>query len=439
VPLLFLFLFGALLSVATARYFANLVYDQWLFDSAMTLGSQIRGSGGQTTLSLPHSAVEMLEWDRVDRVLYEVTTAHHGRIFGNASLPHLPNAKTERPVYFNGIVNDYPVRLCAVTIPVRGSEGDTATIVMAETLAKRAAVVRSITAILVPLEGFLLLIAGLSVWIAVISTLKGVERLAGDVARLDVSRLTPLESREAIPGEIAPLVEALNGLVGRLAETRDTLQRFVANAAHQLRTPLAALQLQTQRALRETDPSNRQEALRAIERGTRRLTHLTQQLLTLARSEPSSVRARAPYQVLDLAVLVREEAENWVDTALVSGIDLGYEGPDSGVSVLGDRELLVEMIGNLVDNAIRYGRGGGRVTLKLSQAPTVLAIEDDGPGIPAAEREKVLERFYRLPTSIGEGTGLGLAIASEIAARHGTKLAIEAAASGDGTIVSVRF
>jgi two-component system sensor histidine kinase TctE len=405
----------------------------------MTLASQIKGDGIEPALTLPASAIEMLEWDRIDRIFYEVTTTEHGRIFGNAFLPRPPTAQVNEPTYYDGTVGQLAVRLSAVTIHTPSSGGEAATVVVAETLAKRNAVVRSIMITIVPIEAGLLLLAGLTIWIAVSSTLRSVDRLTVDLARIQPDRLKPLESSPAIPREIVPLVDALNGLIERVVEGRNTLQRFVANAAHQLRTPLAALQLQTQRALRETDPVRRQEALTAVDKGMQRLAHLTQQLLTLARAEPTDAAASEQRQPVDLALVARQEVERWVDRAIALGIDLGYEGEGSGILVRGDQELLAELIGNLVDNGIRYGKSGGRITVRLAASPVILSVEDDGPGIPAAERTHVLERFYRLPASIGSGSGLGLAIANEIAARHEARLEIGAGEDGVGTIVTVMF
>jgi len=436
IPLLALMVVGAILSFASARYFANLVYDQWLFDSAMALASQIKGNGLQPTLTLPASAVEMLEWDRLDRIFYEVSTAHHGRIFGNAALPRPATVPRDGAVYYDGMLDDRAVRVSAVTLDVPASGGDTATVIVGETRAKRDAVVRSIMMTILPIMAGLLTLAGFSIWIAVISALRSVDRLATDLTQVQPDQLTPLAS--TVPAEIAPLVEALNGLIARVAEGRNTLQRFVANAAHQLRTPLAALQLQTQRALRETDPDRRQEALTAIDKGIQRLAHLTQQLLILARAEPTGA-ALEGLQPTDLALVARQEVERWVDTAITKGVDLGYEGPSSGVSVNANQQLIGELIGNLVDNGIRYGGSGSHVTVTLAQSPVILSVMDNGPGIPLPERTRVLERFYRLAASAGSGSGLGLAIANEIAERHGAQLKIESGKDGAGTVVSVKF
>jgi two-component system sensor histidine kinase TctE len=448
VPLLGLMLIGAVLSFIAASYFANLVYDQWLYDSAMTLATQVHGNGSQAVVALPSSAVQMLEWDRVDRVFYEVTTARGGRIFGNSKLPVPVGLRRPEAVsaglagqadttYFNIHVGQAPVRAASVTITVPDSNGDRATVTVGETIAKRNAVVRSILSAVLPIESGLLILAGISIWIAVRSTLRSMDTLAGELARVEPEALRPLVAAEPIPQEVAPLVNALNTLIARLAEARDASTRFVANAAHQLRTPLAAIQLQTQRALREPDPKQRQEALVAADKAVQRLGHLTHQLLSLARAEPGGVPAQT--EDVDVALLAREEVEHWADAAIARDMDLGYEGPIAGLCVNGDRQLLGELIGNLLDNAIRYGRPGGRITLRLLAAPLRLSVEDDGPGIPAAERGRVLERFYRLPTTAESGSGLGLTIANEIAARHGARLEITDGPGGTGTAVTITY
>ena len=236
-----------------------------------------------------------------------------------------------------------------------------------------------------------------------------------------------------------PLLSALHNLVGKLGEAQASQQRFIANASHQLRTPLAALQVQAERALREPDPVKHLAALESVLKTMTRLRHLSHQLLMLARSEPVG-NSGLVLRRLDLATLARAELEQWTDAALMQGADLGYDGPSSGVTVDGEPQLLRELIGNLVDNAIRYGGHGARITLGLHDAPRpVLTVDDDGPGIPETERALVVERFYRRSQSPGEGTGLGLAIAREIAARHGADLRIDAAPGGCGTRFTVTF
>jgi two-component system sensor histidine kinase TctE len=262
--------------------------------------------------------------------------------------------------------------------------------------------------------------------------------LSQRLSNLDAGRLEPLAEETSTPVEVRPLVGALNQLIRRLASAYEAQRRFVSNAAHQLRTPLATMQVQTERALREADPGKQAEALADIRTAMVRLKHMTQQLLTLARAEPEGARMLEMTKI-DLAELTRDALEAWTDTAIAKSVDLGYDGPVSGVFVRGEPQLLRELIGNLVDNAIRYGRKGGTVTVRLTRAPLAIAVEDDGPGIPEPEREHVTERFYRLPSSTGGGSGLGLAIAAEIASRHNAKLAISAPAEGQGTTITITF
>ena len=439
VPLLGLMLIGAALSFGAARYFAGMVHDQWLYDSAMSLASQLGYSDGDVVVDLPDEAVQMLEWDHTDRIYYEVAN-HTGHIFGNATVP-LPPDVTARPHapgprYFATVVDGIPVR--AATIFATGAGDQLATVTVAETLAKRDAVVRQIVMAILPLEFGFLLLAGVLIWFTVTTTLRSLDALSTRLSRLDVDRLEPVSDVSDVPAEVGPLVNALNHLIGRLAAASEAQRRFVANAAHQLRTPLATMQVQTQRALREADPDKQSLALADIQKAMVRLKHMTQQLLSLARAEHEPTRT-LEMQYLDIAVLVREALEPLMDAAIARDIDLGYDGPVSGVWIKAEPQLLRELLANLVDNAIRYGRSGGTVTVHVTRVPAAIAVEDDGPGIPDAERAHVTERFYRLASSPAGGSGLGLSIAAEIAARHSAQLTISTPPSGQGTLVTVAF
>lgn len=439
VPLLGLMLLGAGLSFAAARYFAAMVHDQWLYDSAMSLASQLGYTDGDVTVDLPDEAVQMFEWDHTDRIYYEIAN-HTGHIFGNARMP-LPPAVTAGPRgpgprYFATVVDGIPVR--AATIFATGAGDQLATVTVAETLAKRDAVVSHIMLAMLPLEAGFLLLAGALIWFTVTTTLRSLDALSTRLSRLDVDRLEPVSDVSDVPAEVGPLVNALNQLIKRLAAASEAQRRFVANAAHQLRTPLATMQVQTQRALREADPAKQASALADIQKAMVRLKHMTQQLLSLARAEHEPART-LEMQDLDMAALVRDALEPLMDAAIARSIDLGYDGPAAGVWIKAEPQLLRELIANLVDNAIRYGRAGGTVTVHLTRSPVSVAIEDDGPGIPDVERVHVTERFYRLSSSPAGGSGLGLSIAAEIAARHNAELKITTPPSGRGTMVSVIF
>jgi two-component system sensor histidine kinase TctE len=287
----------------------------------------------------------------------------------------------------------------------------------------------------------LILIASAFIWLAVTSSLRTLDDIAARLAGYEPEGLVPVGTVENVPSEVKPLVKSLNQLISKLSDAQDTQRRFVANAAHQLRTPLATLQVQTERALREPDPAKHSDALSHVLDAVTRLRHVVHQLLTLARSD----RTDRPNQHaltmvrLDLAELARDELERWADAAITRDIDLGYDGPEKGIEIEGEPHLLRELIGNLVDNAIRYGRPGGEATLGLTTAPVTLYVDDNGDGIPAEERTLVLERFYRRSEANGDGSGLGLAIAREISARHGARLSIRDNPCSHGTRIEVVF
>ena len=435
-------LLGAGLTFALARHFANGVFDQWLFDSASTLAAQVKATAGHAKLELPPSAVEMFEFDAVDRVFYDVVSADGQRIFGNAALPALSESPTAGvPIFYDATIQGRVVRVVAIGLQTGGGEPDAVTVQVAETTNKREALVAQILLATLSPQIVLLLLAALGIWYEVTTGMRSLDKIAARLAGYRPDQPLPLPDPLAAPAEVRPLLLALHNLVGKLGEAQASQQRFIANASHQLRTPLAALQVQAERALREPDPVKHLAALESVLKTMTRLRHLSHQLLMLARSEPVG-NPGLVLRRLDLVALARSELEQWTDAALAQGADLGYEGPtgNAGVNVDGEPQLLRELIGNLVDNAIRYGGEGARITLGLRDGPRpVLVVDDDGPGIPETERALVVERFYRRSQSPGEGTGLGLAIAREIAARHGAELRIDSAPGGRGTRVTVTF
>jgi two-component system sensor histidine kinase TctE len=263
--------------------------------------------------------------------------------------------------------------------------------------------------------------------------------VAEQIRRRHADDLEPLPTD--VPLEVVPLTAALNRLFAELDEAQSAQQRFIADAAHQLRTPLATLQVQAERALRERDPAAGTDAVGSVLTATQRLGHLVHQLLTLARVEPAG--ATRILADCDLAALARETTAHWVPAALEGDTDLGYAGPASGIVVPGDPLLLRELLNNLLDNALKYAHAPSRechVTVGVEDgASPCLWVEDDGPGIPAEAREYVLERFSRLPGNGAAGSGLGLAIVREIAARHGATVVVGAAAGDAGTRIAVNF
>jgi len=217
-------------------------------------------------------------------------------------------------------------------------------------------------------------------------------------------------------------------------------QRFVADAAHQLRTPFAGLKTQAELALRTDDIEQKQHALRHILTSTRHGTRLVNQLLALARTEPAGLGTDR-FTHIDLRQLAQECTLGWVQMALEKDIDLGYEASSKALPLLCDAPSLSEMLNNLIDNAIRYTPRGGHITVSTEYAPghALLCVEDNGPGIAPEHRERVFERFYRILGSGQSGSGLGLSIVAEVAKRHGGELTLTEGSNSCGTKFCVRF
>jgi len=284
-------------------------------------------------------------------------------------------------------------------------------------------------------------VAAVLVRYAVNRGLRPLSRLVSEIAGRSPSDLRAL-SRSGVVSEVQPLVGAMNTLLARLRALLATQQRLIADASHQLRTPLAGIKSQLDLALDADSPEQLQTALGQAHAATERTVHLSHQLLTLARAEPEAIPGDAQ-QVCDLGRLAREVAAQLVPAALVSGVEMAVDiAHGTSAQVLGDHVLLGELISNLLDNAVRYSGPGGHVTLRVVATPrgtTLLEVEDDGPGIAPDERLRVFERFYRLPGTPGEGCGLGLAIVAEIARRHGAQVSLQAGAQGRGTLARVEF
>jgi len=303
----------------------------------------------------------------------------------------------------------------------------TCTVDVAETTRKRSRAVRDVVISSLFPEILIALATIAIVWFGVKRGLAPLARLSEEIHARSASDLRPVDATQA-PSEARPLVAALNALLARADESGRNQQRFLANAAHQLRTPLAGLQAHTELVLARELPADLRSDLEQVRDATVRAGRLANQLLALARAEPGGVRAES-LAALDLKELVERNVDEWVHRAWSRNIDLGFELAEARVK--GDAMMLREAFANLVHNAIEYTPAGGHVTVRTgmrSQAGVpprpFLEVEDDGPGIPAAERGKVMERFYRVPGTAGTGSGLGLAIVREIAAAHGAELEI---------------
>ncbi len=275
------------------------------------------------------------------------------------------------------------------------------------------------------------------VWVGIQLGLRPVKKLRNEIAARSPLDLRPIVE-SSVPREIAPVVVTLNRLFGMLRTAVQSQQKFIANTAHQLRTPITGMQAQLDVLVGEPAAQPIRSRLLILQEGARQLAHSANQLLSLARADPGANMA-AKNQAVDLKAIVNEVAAKFFDRALQANIDLGVEAQH--VTIHADPSLLDDLLCNLVDNALKYTPAGGSVTASagVHKGKPFLAVEDTGPGIAQSERQRVRQRFYRLPNSPGHGSGLGLAIVDEIALLYGASLTIGTGVEGAGTKVLVVF
>ena len=424
-------------SYFTALHYANLVYDRWLIDSTRSLAQAVRAEHGLIEFDLPRVALEIFQFDEVDKTYFKVSSESEGFIGGDAALPDVapPNIGGLRLTFAN--VHGKRVRLVS-TLIAPGRPEDPVMVSVAETLVKRSTLTREILLGMAAPQIALLGIALLLGRIGVNHGLKPLTDLAEQIEARGQNNLSPVP-QSGLPREARVLVARINELLERLSNALRAQKRFVADAAHQLRTPLAAVLLHAERAERATDVMSEREALGALHRSVERAARLSAQLLALARTDPEAIAA-IELKPVDLTALARQVGEEWVRRALERDIDFGLVVPDHPVLVRGDERLLSEVLSNLIDNALRYGGSGGHVTLMVEAgSPTRLAVQDDGPGIPPEERSRIFERFYRVHNSDSDGCGLGLSIVDEIARLHNATVEVSSGANDRGSRFTVVF
>ncbi len=437
-PLGLLLIANGLLTLNQSSTTAGLVTDHNLLASARVMAQGIHVVDGVTEAVISPSAIEMLASSEHDMVYYQLR-APNGSIL--AGQPDLASGKTQidsdEAVYADSIFRGQKIRIVQVRQQVVGqATPGFATVTVGQTLVARDKLIRDLWVTSLMQQGLLVVAAAFLAWIGLKRGLAPLNRLRTAMSERRTGALTPLEAPQA-PVEVQPLVTSLNDYIARLSLLMETQRRFVANAAHQLRTPLTLLKTQATFGLREETTTGKDEALNAVTTSLDYLTRLTNQLLVLARAEPGTNHgARVD---IDLVPIVQKLMEDFAPVALDRNIDLGIELGDAKVMVHGNPTLLRELMSNLIDNALRYSFTEGVVTVKLCALGTtvIFTVEDSGPGIPPGERDKVFERFYRVHGAISEGSGLGLAIVAEIVASHDGGVALREPESGKGLIVEV--
>lgn len=431
--LLLLLLAGAATAYWVAWRSATKAYDRALFDTALAITEQLRIVDGKPQLPLTQQARAVLLTDKFDQVFYAVRGADQELLDGEAGLPMPPpgpprTRNSEGRFYFDGLLQGRPVRVATLQTELAGK---LITVLAGETLVKRQALIREIILGMLLPEILLALVSVGVVWFGVRAGLKPLTELRQELAGRSQADLSPV--RVDVPEEIQPVVTEINELLLRLAHSLASQRNFVSDAAHQLRTPIAALQAQAEAACRESPADSRQQ-LEGVLSAAHRLSHLVDQMLALARAEPSLSQTQPE---IGLEEIARQLAETWLPQAIRKGIDLGFELAPA--TVRGNELLLQELFGNLLDNALRHAPAGGTVTVSCGRegSEAWLAIEDNGSGIAEDERDKIFARFYQAPGSRSNGNGLGLAIVHEIVRQHGGRISVSSSASLGGALFKV--
>jgi two-component system sensor histidine kinase TctE len=439
VPLVVLWGVGFRLDYTRTVEQVNAAYDRTLLGSALSIAERVSVHDGELALDLPYAALEMLESDAQDRIFYKVSGTGDARLVtGYEDLPAPPRLPRDgQPVFYEARYLDEPIRVVAVLKPLYEGTAKPFVVEVGETLAAREALSRRILVDSAVTELVLIAAAALLIVFGVRRGLEPLRRVRREVAARAPADLTPLDAR-AVPREVAPLVEAINLHTERQRQLNDAQRQFIADASHQLKTPLTVLKTQAGLALQQEDPAAARRIVQDIHDSTDTTSRVISQLLALARSEQGLV---LPSEPADLLAIARGATFDLLPQALKKGVDLGFDGEGSAV-VEGQPLLLRELVSNLVDNAVRYTPAGGAVTVSVRREPSaevVVVVEDDGPGIASAERAKVFDRFYRVSGSQADGCGLGLAIVRQIVERHGATIAIDAGTDGIGARFTVRF
>ena len=435
--LVILMLLGGLadywIAVATTRN----AYDQALASVAVAAAASLRTDDGKLQIGAAQRAAVTGRADSDGSTLYSVTGPGGELIAGTAQLPAaLPvsgargDSVSFRDADFQGL------KLRVASLRTRTDAGPV-TVTVAETLQRRASTQR------VMLLGKLLVdfaeldVTLLLIWIGVYFGLRPLSRLRERVDEQSTATLQRFNEADA-PGELRPLILALNHLLELRHDAALSQRRFVADAAHQMRTPVTGLLAQLELLLQAPAAVAVKGELTTINRSVQQLAHTANQLLALARAEPVSAVGES-FKPVALRPLVEQLVERNVDRAVSAGLDLGADA--QAAQVTGDAWLLEDLLGNLIDNALKYTPRGGHVTVRcgVEQGQPFLEVEDDGPGIAESERLRVRERFYRLPGSPGTGCGLGLAIVDEISRAHHANFSIGLPSQGGGSRMRIRF
>ncbi len=432
-PLIVILTVSSYFDYRLAKKTANSAHDQSLADNVFDVEAHIKTQNPSFKLDLTEEAEAMLRSNAPDMLYFSVSDPFGKVVAGDADLPQLRPPKDDQVEFSNGVYRNTRVRIASHRITINAQ--DFLIVVMETTKKREQASARILTAMVIP-NLAVILATMLAVVLGVRQGLLPLHEVERDIAERSANDLHEIDP-SGKPAEIRPMLRRLNELFALLRDSVEIQQRFIADAAHQLRTPLAGLQTQLDLANAEGAFNNNPERIQLIEEATLRISHLLSQLLAYARAETSN-SVKDKFESVALDRLVENSASIFLDGALAKNIDLGFDIKPAATA--GFPWMLQEALSNLIDNAIRYTPTGGVITVSCGDenGHAFLEVDDSGPGIPNEQLKHVFERFYRIPGSPGNGCGLGLAIVSEIAQLHEATVELKRSEQG-GLRVRIQF
>jgi len=438
VPLLALSWLGAAVTYGLAITLSDRIYDEVLLNSADSVLARIDYEGRNVQVDLPAAAQATLRHNDKDKFYYEISESDGTFLSGDAQIPGpTQTGPLDQPQFYNATISGVPVRMVKLTMPLR-DPSRFLIIQCAETLNARHELAKLALIAIMVLQLLSVLCVILAVYFGVRQGVRPLQAIQQGISKRHAWDLKPLET-DHVPVEVFSLVETINSLLSELQNHIDAQHRFVANAAHQLRTPLAGVKTYVDIGLKLADDERLNGIFVHINKGAGRMAHLIRQLLILARSEQSSIAPRIRNRI-DLNDIASDAAFELANKAVNRNVDMEFEPSSNSAVMLGDETSLIEMTKNLIDNAISYTPPGGKVKITVEINGEIrLTVEDTGVGVPEKERLRVFERFYRILDGDTEGSGLGLAIVKEIVEAHKGRVKIESTDTGRGTKVIVTF
>lgn len=434
----------AVWSYKSATSAVNHAYDRSLTTAIKGIAENTHATEGRVVVDIPYSAMDLFDEEVQERIFYAIIGADGKPLTGYEDLLPPPTLRIgSEPAMTDSRYHDHDVRLGAMSKRLFDPElagGDTVTIVFAETIEARTHLALQLFLGALRWQILLIISCGVLIVFALSRTFRPLLALCETIRQRHAEDLTPVPERN-VPSEVLPLIAAINVHIARLGQMLEARRRFLADAAHQIRTPLAVLGAQAEYGERQSDPLEMRQTFRSMVGSIRGTKHMANQMLTLARAEQVNglIHTRSR---LDLVDLVREITGDFALIALDKRIDLAFDAAEPHLDFEGSPVMLREMVSNLVDNALRYTPVDGHVTVSVlrHEESLVLRVSDDGPGIPVAERDQVFKRFYRvLGSGHSDGSGLGLSIVREICLAHDGTIQLDDGPSGRGLCVEIHL